>query len=777
MNLDTHSLKTRSGAALPVLSAAMRGKVAGALFELEVEQRFRNDSKRNVEVVYTFPLPTGATLLELEIELNGEKMVAAAAPKRKAERAYEKALSEGNSAILLEQSGNGLCTLNLGNLMRKEIAVVRYRIVEPLLWQQGQLRIVIPTTIAPRYGNPAASGLQPQQVPETSALVEYPLTIRIDVLGRMAAKEIVCPSHPVKEIAIPDGRRFDLGQAYLDRDCILTLEGMPASFAYQTVHAGKQYVWAGLLPQMPDVQTDRPISLRLVLDCSGSMAGDSIAQSLNGSLRVLDHLGANDEFNITRFGGGHEHYFPTLQAATPARIKLARKLLGKLQADMGGTETGNALRAVMELNGEHDTSDILLVTDGEFWGAEDIVDELRSSGLRLFIIGVGSAPNHADLQQLAESTGGFYEAVSPNEDVGEAIVRVFRRMRMDASVKTVVRWPDGGEWAVPRSRAVYRHDMASVAACYPEPGITTLSLEVTQAEGAVSIEPITVEPWPGEALMLARLAVAEHLRKWVTGQARDDKAMEALAVEFNLLSAYTHLFVVQERADKAKDFPVMQPVDQMLAAGYGGSSRVHDRMMFSIAAPDPEVDYSPLVMRCVPSSYNDIPPFLRRQVDKEDASEATPCMPMPRHSATHTDLHNIRSVATIRTADQLLLWIIKTCAALENGMNISEIEMSGVLQALPDDLLADLMKKAAFRKTNSMIGSILAAFRKTNSMIGSILAAFLQSDLADRLSRLEERSLRGLLKTRTDLPVIDDLSGLVGWMNQLEGAHSETVAG
>lgn len=760
--MSKYSLKTRNGDELPILSAAMRGKVAGTLFELEVEQRFRNNKNRNVEVVYTFPLPATATLLELEIELNDEKLIATAAPRRKAERAYEKALSDGNSAILLEQSGNGLCTLNLGNLMRRKMAVVRYRIVEPLLWQQGQLRIVIPTTIAPRYGNPVASGLQPQQVPKTNALVEYPLSIRIDVMGKMAAKEIVCPSHSVAEKTIPDGRRFELGQAYLDRDFILTLDGMPASFAYQAVHAGKQYVWAGLLPRMPDIKTDRPISLRLVLDCSGSMAGDSIVQSQAGSLQVLDSLGEGDEFNITRFGGGHEHYFPALQAATKARLKLARQLLGKLWADMGGTETNKALRAVMALNGEHDTSDILLVTDGEFWGSEEIITDLCNSGLRLFIIGVGSAPNHADLQQLAETTGGSYTAVSPNEDVGEAIVRVFRRMRMDVSVKTVVSWPAASEWAVPLSRTIFRNDMASVAACYREPGIETLSLEVTQADGTVGIEPITVEPWPGEALMLARLAVAEHLRKLPLKQAINNQAAEALAVEFNLLSPYTHLFVVQERTarSKAKDFPVMETLDQMLAAGYGGLSSVGDiaKSVTVRHSPRRRVDTGDLY--CMSLRQMDTPPFLRRQVDRVDLSGISRCMSLPttRQTAKYDHLSGSASGSSeIRTVNQLVLWIIKTCAKLENGTDIHEIDPLSIIASMPDAVMVELV------------------IEEPEDALIWILAAFLQSDHADRLSRFEERSLRGLLKTRSYTPVADDLSDLVNWMNQLEEAQTATV--
>jgi hypothetical protein len=46
--------------------------------------------------------------------------------------------------------------------------------------------LAIPGTIAPRYGNPADSGLQPQQEPTASLFAEYPLALSITVAFRGA---------------------------------------------------------------------------------------------------------------------------------------------------------------------------------------------------------------------------------------------------------------------------------------------------------------------------------------------------------------------------------------------------------------------------------------------------------------------------------------------------------------------------------------------------------------------------------------------------------------
>ena len=146
-------MKTLAGEKMPLLGVTARGVISGELFELEVEQRYRNEEDKNIEAIYTFPLAARAVLLDIEFELGGEKLSGIAVERKEAEQGYEKAIEDGNTAILLEKSSEDLYTVNLGNLMAGEEAVVRYRYAEPLVREQGQLRLVIPTAIAPRYGN------------------------------------------------------------------------------------------------------------------------------------------------------------------------------------------------------------------------------------------------------------------------------------------------------------------------------------------------------------------------------------------------------------------------------------------------------------------------------------------------------------------------------------------------------------------------------------------------------------------------------------------------
>ena len=62
---------------------------------MKVQQRYRNDTGKNLETVYTFPLAWGATLLGLNVEIAGKRLQATVIEKKKATKKYEKAIDDG----------------------------------------------------------------------------------------------------------------------------------------------------------------------------------------------------------------------------------------------------------------------------------------------------------------------------------------------------------------------------------------------------------------------------------------------------------------------------------------------------------------------------------------------------------------------------------------------------------------------------------------------------------------------------------------------------------
>ena len=95
------SLKTISGKQMALEGMEVSGDVRGLMFDMHVTQRFFNTYDCHAEIVYTFPLPWGAVLLNVEVTLGDQKLTGAVVEKKQAEAQYEEALSDGDTAIML----------------------------------------------------------------------------------------------------------------------------------------------------------------------------------------------------------------------------------------------------------------------------------------------------------------------------------------------------------------------------------------------------------------------------------------------------------------------------------------------------------------------------------------------------------------------------------------------------------------------------------------------------------------------------------------------------
>ena len=298
----------------------------------------------HIEAVYTFPLPVDAVLLRFSVEIGDRTMAGTVIAKTEAERRYEDAITDGDAAVLLEQPHPGLYTASVGNLAPGETATVRFRYGLLLRWNGDLVRLAMPTTIAPRYGDPSAGGLEPHQEPEFAFDAERSFRLRVAVSGVLQGARWASPSH---DIAVtPDRERtvIEIARpAVMDRDCVLEARAASAdSRGLLDRDGGDWVVLASFRPEIPDLgESGTHRCLKIVVDCSGSMSGDSIEQVRIAGERILDGLRPGDLFDIVAFG---------------------------------------------------------LITDGEVWDTDATVTEARASGHRIFTERALAA-GHADARR------------------------------------------------------------------------------------------------------------------------------------------------------------------------------------------------------------------------------------------------------------------------------------------------------------------------------------------------------------------------------------------
>lgn len=579
-----------SGQGAPVLAGVQaRGRLDGLLFELTLRQRYRHDGPGPVEVVYTFPLATAAVLTGFAAELNGERRVGAVVARTAAEQRYEKALSDGDAPVMLERLPDGLYTANIGNLKPGDELVVEIRHAELLAFEQGRIRLAIPTTIAPRYGKPAEAGLQPQQTPEASLAVEYPLALDVEVAGQLARGSVDCPTHPFRREDLDDGLRLTLDEgATLDRDVVLLVqprEPLPSLVmqADDAVPGAAPLVRLAAF-QLPPVEAPGPIGVKLLVDCSGSMAGDGIASARAALRSLVAGLVEDDHVALSAFGDSVQHLLEPGPAGADRLRRLAAQV-DALEANLGGTEMAEALKAVLAIPVPEGApaTDLLLITDGAVWDVQGVIDQARRRGQRVFVIGVGSAPATGGLRRLAEESGGACEFATPGESLHAAARRMANRLRQTRPRSLRIDWGVEPLWQTPLGLGLLGGDTAIAWAGLPATaGAPRARLLSKGARGQIMELARAEADAPCTGDTLPRLAAARRLGLLPPREAA------SLALAYRLISDHTHCILVQERADEdqVREAATLHRVASMLAANSAASADLERRRAAAERSPN-----------------------------------------------------------------------------------------------------------------------------------------------------------------------------------------------
>ena len=728
-------LNTREGERVALLGVSANGRLSGMTFECAVEQRYRNDTSRNLEVVYTFPLPPAAVLLGVELCIGDRRLAGVVMPKAQAERTYEDAIEKGDLPVMIERSAHGLFTANVGNLQSGEEAVIRYRWAQLLRFEQAGIRVAIPTTIAPRYGDPVKDGgLGLHESAGASLSAAYPFALTIEIAGELAAGRVLSPSHAI------DLRRTEMGlviglarDAFLDRDFVLCIDDLRMPAKAILGRDGDAYLALATFivgdsdGQLADDrsgphETDG-IVLKILVDCSGSMAGDSIAAAKRGLQRLMATLCPADHFTLSRFGTRVVHEVSSLEVGHAVAIRSLDKVIAALDANLGGTEIVPALESVFALNAPSEGADVLLITDGEVWATESLVAAARRSGHRIFAIGVGSAPAESLLRRLADETGGACELVTPNEDIATAIVRMYHKIASPRLRNAAIAWPQTPQWTTPLPRSAFPGETLHVFAAFAQPPRGRASLTATSGHGVVAVLCELPQEVEGPTA-LDRIAAAERIKS-----STPEDALQ-LALRYQLVTDQTNLVAVYERADGVQptELPLLQNVPQMLAAGWSGLSSVRPAIAKREALFFEDFDVD-VVAECQPRV------FLRR-LGPPAAPAAT------EGSGASDEIISSFSLLDSQAASPRQL------AALIN----SRIRQAS--QVMP--LIADLDHGTLPRELADLVAQLATANARDDAMI-AMLAVFAEWSMVNRHAR---RAIRACIAPRrAELqPLIDALT-------------------
>lgn len=170
------------------------------------------------------------------------------------------------------------------------------------------------------------------------------------------------------------------------------------------------------------------VAVAVAIDHSGSMHTlDRLPVALEASCFVVDDLTRGDALVVCAFDDTVKVLFDG-PSVTPEAAAEAKAAINSIKPEGGTDIFGAALRCVQRLSARPDDGRgvfVILASDGQHnsgtTSQELVVRAAKSSGVRVYTIGIGSGHDAQTLSALARATGGVYVGITSPEGLASAV--------------------------------------------------------------------------------------------------------------------------------------------------------------------------------------------------------------------------------------------------------------------------------------------------------------------------------------------------------------------
>ncbi|MGJ5076336.1 marine proteobacterial sortase target protein [Bradyrhizobium oligotrophicum] len=624
--------------------------VSGPTARARVTQLFKNTSSQWMEAVYVYPLPPDSAVDTLKMIVGDRVVVGDIKPREQAKVIYEQAKRDGKTAALTEQERPNIFTNSLANIGPGETVLVQIEYQQPVAASGGEFSLRVPLVVAPRYNpapivqsvdlRPGGNGwgaasndpvpdrdrISPEVLDPAKTDPVNPTRITVRLQAGFAIGEVKSHHHQVT-IDSPDAktRVVTLAEGVVPADRDFELTWKPAAAATPSVGlfheqvGDADYLLAFVTPPAVTASARRPQprDVIFVIDNSGSMGGTSIRQAKASLLYALGRLQPADRFNVIRFDDTMTVLFPASVPADAEHVGSATSFVSALDA-RGGTEMVPAMRAALTDDGSDSdrVRQVVFLTDGAIGNEQQLFETITAmrGRSRIFMVGIGSAPNTYLMTRAAELGRGAFTHIGSVEQVEDGMRDLFAKLENPVVTGLSATFSEASADLTPAVLPdVYRNEPLVLAA-----KIDRLAGSL-QLKGRIGDQPWTITlPLSGaaEGKGLSKLwarrkigdaEVAKTMRQMTPEEA--DGAILKLALEHQLVSRLTSLVAVDKtprRPDgeplRLAELPINLPAGWDFEKVFGDRGRMPAAQKERRAGADRDVQLAALKRPVVPAA-------------------------------------------------------------------------------------------------------------------------------------------------------------------------------
>ncbi|MBL7040065.1 MAG: VWA domain-containing protein [Pirellulaceae bacterium] len=391
----------------------------------------KNTSGSRQEAELLVPVPEGAAIRGFDFQGSGKEPSAELLPKDKAVATYESIVAKIKDPALLEFAGLNLIRSSVFPIDANGTQKIRLT-YEHLLTADGpRVDYALPRTESIDY--------------------KVPWEVSVKIKSRRPISTVYSPSHEVRvektrggrEASVKIGREAMSEPGPLQLSYLMDLDGgVTASLiAYPDVRIDGGYflLLAGLPADASVTDANGAPTVKrevtLVIDRSGSMAGEKLEQAKEAALQVIDGLYDGEAFNVIDYSDSIASFAPAPVVKNNKNAKEARHYVRRLTA-AGGTNIHDTLMEALRPKPTKATLPIVLfLTDGlptigvrSEVAIREAVEKANKHKRRIFTFGVGYDVNAPLLNFLARNSRAISTYVLPGEEIESKVSQVYRRL-------------------------------------------------------------------------------------------------------------------------------------------------------------------------------------------------------------------------------------------------------------------------------------------------------------------------------------------------------------
>ncbi|KAJ6246470.1 von willebrand factor a domain-containing protein 5a [Anaeramoeba flamelloides] len=457
---------TKTDNLVPLKGISVTSSIKDFVAEVSIAQKYQNNEDNPIETLFVFPLDSKSAVISFEVFMKGKKLVGKIEGKARAQQIYKKAISEGKTAVKMDQEDEGeTFTMKVGNLPAKAFCVVTLKYVTQLKMNSDKtLEFLLPQTVAPRFikmENENDNEIEKERKKlsvedkelEGIELVEkvpYGTAFNFSFNMRSDIKEITCKTH---EITPKLNKHFGSvtirpKEKEFGKDVVLKIKltkphqpGVQVGISPIAPEKEKQCAMLTFFPDLEDC--DVKTELIFLIDRSGSMSGKRIANVRDLMNIFLHSLPDTCKFNIIGFGSSYKTLFKESVEYNEETLKQAKDHSSKMQANLGGTNILRPLQFIFKSEPVRGYArQIFLLTDGEVSNTQSIISKVRSQSntTRVFTFGIGHGASKSLVSGVAQAGRGDFEMITDDDNLRSKVLRQLNKALQASITNLALNW-------------------------------------------------------------------------------------------------------------------------------------------------------------------------------------------------------------------------------------------------------------------------------------------------------------------------------------------------